>query len=130
MLHSCITSSVVTKWFSLCFHHTLNIWFRMEFTRNLKKNQFALINQKLFLITRKINIYISKWLRIFLLRHFFSIWAFVNFYMSRNLAFGFTLSKSHLLPLLFNALELQRTLLINISKLSCQKSLMISEKNI
>ena len=36
--------------------------------------------------------------------------------MSKNLVFGFTSSKSHSLPLLFHALELQRKLLINISK--------------
>ena len=53
--------------------------------------------------------------------------------MSKYLVFGFTSSKSHLLPSLFNALQLQQTLLINISKFLCLnpeliKKIMISEK--
>ena len=56
--------------------------------------------------------------------------AFEKFYTSRNLVFGFTLSKSHLLSSLFNALELQTTLLINIIKLLCKKSLNDKKKKI
>ena len=42
--------------------------------------------------------------------------------MSKNLVFGFTSSKRHSLPSLFIGLELQRALLINISKLLWNKS--------
>ena len=47
--------------------------------------------------------------------------------MSKNRVFGFTSGKSHLLPSIFNALQEQRTLLRNFSKLLC-KNLEIVQK--
>ena len=64
---------------------------------------------------------------IFVGRHFFSFGAYGIFYMSRNLVFGFTSSKSHSLPLLLNALELQRTffsILLSFNLSMCVLSLL------
>ena len=47
---------------------------------------------------------------------FFNFGAFDIFYTSKNLVFGFTSSKSYLLPLIFNALELQKTFLVNVQR--------------
>ena len=81
-------------------HHTLSIWLQMEFTSIIFLNhQFALNNYFIFLITNEINSFITKSLRNSFFEDFFKI-------TSRNFVFGFTSSKSHLLPLLFNALEL------------------------
>ena len=74
------------------------------------KHQFALITHKIFLIRNRINIFKTKSLRKFSLEDFFFIfflsflWLCGTFCTSENLAFGFTSSKSHLLPFL-NALN-------------------------
>ena len=52
-----------TNLLTYIFHlyHTLSIWLEMEFkSGTFFKHQFALIIQKLFLKTNKINIYITK----------------------------------------------------------------------
>ena len=85
------------------------------------KNKFLLRNYKIFFITNKINSFITKSLSNFCGGHFCNFRAFGSFCMSKNPVFWFTSSKSHLLPLLFNALQQKRTLLNNISKLLFKK---------